>query len=155
MAGNIVAPRPLSKMGAVSLLGMKKKLIVTPRDSGFSPELSVAGSKGKFNFNIPPKFLPGVGGGKSPLFLFVESSGGSRFLRLEQSKQGNRWELGKDASSEFKQMVVGGAPVIDQFWGEGTPISNFFKQQIGSGVPFSKVKPLLKQFNTHRQISGD
>ncbi|HDY68081.1 MAG TPA: hypothetical protein ENH85_09840 [Candidatus Scalindua sp.] len=131
----------------------KIKTIIPTQQFGFSDELEVSGRKGRFNFSVPPKFDQGIGGGKSPMFKFMTDEGEVFFHRLESDKQGSRWEDGKDAMMEFQQMQQN-PQLVQQFWGN-SPIGRFLEFAIQQDLSFDKVKPLLKNFNTHRQISGD
>jgi len=132
----------------------KNELIIQPQKKGFSESIEVGGRKGRFNFDVPPQFFEGVGSGKSPLHLFETEEGERFFFRLESNKQGGRWEEGKHFDMELEQIRRN--PVIaNEFWGQGTPISNFLINATQKGLNNDVIRESLKSFNTHRQISGD
>ncbi len=131
-------------------------LIIQPQKDGKSRRVMVAGESGIFDFNEAPRYLEGVGKGKTPLYLFLDDKGGGRFLRLEKDKQGGRWEDGNYAEQEYKEMIEDPLSV-DKMWGRNTPQSEFFKRATTMNLPFGYMKNKLKEIgiNTHRQISGD
>jgi len=127
-------------------------LIVKPLKKGKSKPVEVGGRKGVFDFDVPPKFIEGVGGGKSPLYLF-KAEDGEFFYRLEKDKQGGRWEEADHAPMEFDQMKQN-PELIQQMWGN-SDIAEALKTIIDVGGNFKDAKYFLKKLNTHRQISGD
>lgn len=127
---------------------------ITPiLNRGKSPQIEVAGRQGRFNFDVPPVFFEGVGGGKSPLYEFESNQGETFKFRLESGKQGGRWEEGKHFNEEMNAIRSDPSNAI-QFWGQ-TPLANFLIRSALEGRSNEQIKKELKTFNTHRQISGD
>jgi len=127
-------------------------LIATPGSGGWSDPLTVAGRKGRFNWNIPPQYDRGIGGGRSPMHAFETEDGGLYFHRLEKELQGGRWEL-TDQADEYERMKSD-AKFIRQMWGD-SDVAKALEEAIYRGLEWKDLPEFLKSVNTWRQISGD
>ena len=116
--------------------------------------MNVAGRKGRFNWNVPPQYDKGIGGGRSPMHAFETEDGELYFHRLEKDLQGGRWELAPDAETEWEEMVKS-PDLVQEHWGEDNPITAALMEAIMQGLDFKTVRKVLKPYNTWRQISGD
>ena len=128
-------------------------LITKIQKKGLSKELFVGGRTGKFNFDVPPIFSKGVGGGKSPLHRFITPEGEQFNFRLEKDKQGGRWESGKDALAEFNAYKTGKRKIQDD-WGD-SPTGQAIALAVSRGLSFEELRAMIGNLNTHRQVSGD
>jgi len=131
-------------------------LIIQPKKSGYSDPVVVAGRKGVFNFDIPPVYLEGVGGGKSPLYDFEDLQTGERYkFRLESDKQGGRWEDADHFEDEL-QIMMRDPERIQDWWGD-SEVGRAIREDILRQMSPSQIRADLKYrgLNTHRQISGD
>ena len=127
--------------------------ITKPGLTGFSKPLTVGGQKGRFNWSEKPKFDPGIGGGKSPMYLFVTDKGEAFYRRLELNKQGGRWEEGEYAEREWEEWI-GNPKQIPEHWGQ-SKVTEVLTNSIRQGHGWNQVKDLLKELDTWRQISDD
>jgi hypothetical protein len=114
--------------------------------------MTVAGRKGKFNWNVPPQYDQGIGAGRSPMYAFETEDGGLYFHRLEEDKQGGRWEL-TDQSDEY-DMMKENPEFIAKMWGE-SDVAEALAAAIAAGAEWKDLPKHLKKVNTWRQISGD
>ena len=130
----------------------KTKLIATP-GKGYGDSLEVAGKTGKFNWDVEPRYIKGVGGGKSPLYQFESDDGKKFFYRLEDDKQGGRWEYGDYSEIEYRQIMQRPEEAF-RMWGQ-TPLAQFLVMAASNRMPFEYIKPVLSEYDTWRQISGD
>jgi hypothetical protein len=129
-------------------------LIATPSSSGgWSDPMTVAGRKGRFNWNITPQYDSGIGSGRSPMHAFETQEGELFFHRLESDLQGGRWEESAESEKDWEDMQKN-PEVIREHWGE-SPITDALMQALMDGMDFKSLKKLLKPYNTWRQISGD
>jgi hypothetical protein len=144
---------PIQNISAETPPTMDSRNIVTPKESGKSELITVAGRKGRFNFDKPPQYIEGVGGGETPLYSFETEDGQEFHFRLERDKQGGRWEEGKYFSEELDE-IRANPSVAYKFWGN-TPLANYLVKSTVKGLDDKEIKEGLKQFNTNRQISGD
>ena len=127
-------------------------LIVAPKKSGQSKEMTVAGALGFFDWDRPPVYLKNVGKGNSPLYLFKQKDGEQFWRRLEKDKQGGRWEesgqkteydaIRKDPESAYRK------------WGK-TPVADMIMKSAVTGATWEELPDILRNFNTWRQISED
>ena len=133
-------------------LAKNVNFITPPKNKGVSKELTVSGRKGKFIFDVPPQFMPGIGGGKTPMYLFQTKSGETYFHRLESDKQGGRWE-DSGQIEEYDMMKRDPQKILDM-WGN-SDVAKKLIEAVQKDVPFHQLPRFLKDVNTHRQISGD
>ena len=132
-----------------------EELIFDPKEAKNknSSLLEVGGRKGRFDFSVPPKYIEGVGGGKSPLYLFRAEDGSEFFYRLEKDKQGGRWEDAYHFNEEMNQ-IRENPENLNTMWGDDK-VAPLIQEGINRGLDNDKIRQLLKGVNTHRQISGD
>ncbi|MHA2070012.1 MAG: hypothetical protein ACXABY_37075 [Candidatus Thorarchaeota archaeon] len=128
--------------------------VATPGRSGLSKPLTVGGKRGRFDWDTAPKYSPGIGGGLSPMYLFIQDDGEAYWRRLEGDKQGGRWEEAHHAPAEWEEILAGNTQIIDRMWGQ-SPIAEGFYQAAHRGLSFDEMKEAMKNYNTWRQISGD
>jgi hypothetical protein len=103
----------LSRLGRASRRPDVSHLITPPLSSdmaewhasgGYSEPMTVAGRKGRFNFNVAPQ--PSSGGpGSTPglRYLFETDDGNEYFFQLERQYQGGRWEDADHAESDYRR----------------------------------------------------
>lgn len=127
-------------------------LIAIPNQKGWSDVMTVAGRKGRFNWNVPPQYDKGIGGGRSPMHAFETEDGELYFHRLEKDLQGGRWEL-SGQSDEYDRMMED-PEFIKQMWGDSA-VSKLLMKAAQSGIKWEDLPEFLKGVNTWRQISGD
>ena len=125
----------------------------TPRRaSGYSPELTVGGKTGRFNFNVPPEF----GGTPYPRHAFDTNEGGRWNYQLEKSAEGGRWEEAWHAEDDYKRYsgmdLEDAQKLMYAMWGN-SPIAEEMINSLIEKEPWNKVKKKLKQYDTWRQIS--
>lgn len=131
----------------------KGSLIATPSsEGGYSEPMTVAGRKGRFNWYVPPRYDPGIGEGRSPMYLFETEDGSSYFWRLESDKQGGRWEE-SGQRGEYDMMRKNPA-FIYKMWGDSNVAARLM-DAVRQGVAWEDLPDYLSDVNTWRQISGD
>lgn len=128
-------------------------LIATPSaEGGYSDPMEVGGRKGRFNWGAGPRYDPGVGRGRSPMYLFETDDGESWAYRLEEDMQGGRWE--ESGQVEEYELMKQNPEVIYQMWGDG-PVAKALENAVRYNLPWESLPDFLKGVNTWRQISGD
>jgi hypothetical protein len=127
-------------------------LIATPGQRGYSDWMTVAGRKGRFNWSAAPHYDPGIGSGRSPMYLYETDDGNAYYHRLEKDLQGGRWEL-SGQSDEYERMLQD-PEFIKQMWGD-SDVAELLMKAVSSGVKWEDLPKFLKSVNTWRQISGD
>jgi len=127
--------------------------IIQPGFKGRSQRMMVGGKPGFFDWSVPPRYSPNVGGNISPMYLFVQDDGQAYFRRLEKDKQGGRWEDAWHAKQDWKEMKRN-PQIIDQMWGN-SPTGIALKKMARQNFSYDQMKKGIKQYNTWRNISGD
>jgi len=134
--------------------------LITPLlTEGRSPEQTVAGIKGSFNFDIEPR----TGGTPGTRYAFEtpfdpETGQGLRyFFQLEKEYQGSRWEDAWHADEDFER-YKGMEPrerkqLLDRVWAGDPEIGQTIDRAAAGFKTLDQLKEDLAPFNTHRQIS--
>lgn len=128
--------------------------IIDPEETGFSKEMTVAGERGRFNWDVEPVYSDRIGGGKSPCYLFINTKGEAFLRRLEEARQGGRWELAPHAPADWEDMKKNPERIIED-WPGAPELVKIFKKAVTEDLEFEEMVKRLKEENTWRQISGD
>ena len=88
--------------------------IAEPKESGFSELMEVGGRQGRFNWDVPPKYSAGIGGGKVPMHRFETEDGGVWDYRIDKQGQGGRFEDAWHFPQDFEGMKKN--PEIIEQW---------------------------------------
>ena len=149
--GAVIPPTPLEtpKIGP----DPGRELVTPKLETGLSPQLTIGGRKGRFNFDVPPE----VGGTPSPRYAFDTTEGGRWFYQLENDYQGGRWENAEHAEGDFegyKELTPKERRFnLQRMWQGDAGIVKAIDDAATAGKSFAELKGDLAPFNTHRQIS--
>ena len=129
-----------------------ENLIIIPDTSGYSAPISARGKSGQIDWNVKPQYSEGIGGGKSPMYLFKQDNGEAYWIRLEKDRQGGRWE--NSGQIEEYEMMKKNRGFINKMWGDGE-VANKMREAVDKDLPWEELPTFLKDVDTWRQISGD
>lgn len=135
----------------------KPKELITPlKETGYSPEIEVAGKKGRFNFAAEPK----EGGTPGKRYLFEAEDGSEWYFQLEKAYQGGRWEDAWHAQEDYDNYrrayafdPEGLKEQLNSMWPKS--VATTIYNSVANGKSLEHLKGKLEDKDTWRQISGE
>ncbi len=120
-------------------------------------EREIGGRVGQFNFSVPPE----IGGTPAPRWAFDVTEGpdkGGRWMyQLDPELQGGRWEEAHHAQDDYEgyKTMPSSERIqhLEEKWGPEHPIALAIHTAAEMDLPFEGMVEMVRELNTHRQIS--